>query len=190
MKGRRGGAAALIAALLVVGGLGTIQPRGLGNAWHSATAPDTADAGDFRVTIGDPAEDVIIARTVSHGYKSYTTDHRLVLARVRYEFVRTDATINDVRLVSRDGYVYESLSDYDVTHTRLQPGFQSEGIVVFEAPDDQLDGASFEFCRTAIVQDRFDCARLDGVITADTVRHDDATVTLDPSELTYEVIGR
>lgn len=188
-RGSRWGAvAALLVALLAVGALNSIQPRGDSTLWYTAVAPDTADAKDFRVTVADPAEGVIVAQAVSRGYQQHITQQRLVLVQVRYEFLRADTVINDVRLVSPEGYSYQSLTDFDVVHHRLQPGFSSDGIVVFEVPEAQIDGATLEFCRTAIVEDRFKCARIEGALTPQTVRHDGA-VTIDPANLTYEVIG-
>ena len=184
---RWGGVAALLFGLAAVGGLSAIQPQSADHSWHAATVPDTADAGGFRVTIADPSEDVIIVTGVQRGMRQYETTHKLVLMIVRYDFLAFDQRINDVNLVTADGYRYEALDDYDNTITNLDPGFTTEGIVVFEVPEDKLNGASVEFCRAMIVRERVPCARLDGVVTEQT-RRQDGWVTIDPAELTYEVI--
>lgn len=182
-----GAAAALVVGIAAVAGLSSITPDTSDVIWHAAPVPDTADAGDFRVQIVNPDEDVIVMGTVQNGTAVYATDESLVAVLVRYDFLAHDTAINDVQLVSADGYRYDSLDRYSTTHTRLASGFSSSGAVVFEAPADKLNGASVEFCRTTIVTERRHCARLDDVVTADTLRHDGAIV-IDPADLTYEVI--
>lgn len=190
MMGRWGGAVALVVAFLIAGGLHAIQPQAEGNIWHTAVAPATADAGSFRVTVADPQRDVAIVGAVSVGFREYRSDARLVLVEARYEFVRPDTVINDVRLVSADGYSYQYLSEYSIAHSKLQPGFQADNLLIFEAPEDKLDGATLEFCRSTIISQRHHCARIEGAITAETPRHTEGTANVDPKLPEYEVIPR
>lgn len=184
---RWGGAAALAVGLAAVAGLSSITLPTSDVIWHAAPVPDAADAGDFRVQIVNPDEDVVVMGTVQNGPDVYESAQSLVAVLVRYDFLAYDTVINDVALVSQDGYRYEALNRYSTTHSRLQSGFTSSGALIFEAPEDKLNGASVEFCRTTIVTERRHCARLDDVVTADTFRHDGAII-LDPADLTYEVI--